>query len=120
MRYGVGMTRHTFTMHASHRTLIGLATGTLALLIAGCASNGTVPSAPAQPARQLQVCNAEQVQMFIGHNTVASTLENIRQKSGSYQLRVLRENQPATMEYNEERLNVITNDAGKIIALRCG
>ena len=115
-----GMTTRTFTMHASHRTLTGLATGTLALLIAGCASNGTVPSAPAQPARQLQVCNAQPVQMFIGHNTVASTLENIRQKSGSYQLRVLRENQPATMEYNEERLNVITNDAGKIIALRCG
>mgnify|MGYP003582391372 CR=1 FL=1 len=35
-------------------------------------------------------------------------------------LRVLREGQPATMEYNQERLNVITNDAGKITALRCG
>ena len=117
-----GMTTRTFTMHAFHRTLTGLATATLALLIAGCASNGSVPSAstPAQPARQLQVCNAQPVQMFIGHNTVASTLENIRQKSGAYQLRVLRENQPATMDYNQERLNVITNEAGKIIALRCG
>ncbi|MEG0589950.1 aminomethyl-transferring glycine dehydrogenase, partial [Aurantimicrobium sp.] len=41
--------------------LTGLATATLALLIAGCASNGTVPSVstPAQPARQLQVCNVD-------------------------------------------------------------
>ena len=118
------MTRHTFTMPASHRPLIGLAGVTLALLMAGCASNGTAPSGssnfPAKPARQLQVCHAEPVQIYIGHNTVASTLETIRQKSGSYQLRVLRENQPATLDYNQERLNVITNDAGKITALRCG
>lgn len=57
---------------------------------------------------------------YLGHNTVASTLETIRQKSGSYLLRVMREGQPATMDYNQERLNVITNDAGKITALRCG
>ena len=116
-----GMKHRTPTLHISTRPLLGMAAACMAVLMAGCASNGTVAGgSAASPARQLQVCHAEPVQIYIGHNTVASTLETIRQKSGSYLLRVLREGQPATMEYNQERLNVITNDAGKITALRCG
>ncbi|QOQ84714.1 MULTISPECIES: I78 family peptidase inhibitor [Comamonas] len=116
-----GMKHRTPTLHISTCPLLGMAAASMALLMAGCASNGMVAGGKtAPPARQLQVCHAEPVQIYIGHNTVASTLETIRQKSGSYLLRVLREGQPATMEYNQERLNVITNDAGKITALRCG
>ncbi|MDR2297662.1 MAG: hypothetical protein LBE30_04885 [Comamonas sp.] len=112
----------------------------LVLLVAGCASNDTVvqpgtpsgslitgsPAAPANapttsvPPHQLQVCNAKPVQLYIGHNTVPSTLEMIRKKSGAYIVRVLGENQPTTMEFDQERLNVIANEAGKITALRCG
>lgn len=111
------------THHSPLRPLLGIATASLAVLMAGCASNGPTSSGDrtrAPAARQLQVCHAEPVQIYLGHNTVASTLETIRQKSGSYLLRVMREGQPATMDYNQERLNVITNDAGKITALRCG
>ena len=116
-----GMKHRTPTLHISTRPLLGMAAASMAVLMAGCASNGMVAGGKtAPPARQLQVCHAEPVQIYIGHNTVASTLETIRQKSGSYLLRVLREGQPATMDYNQERLNVITNDAGKITALRCG
>jgi len=116
-----GMKHRTTTLPISTRALLGLTGATAALLMAGCASNGTATDGTrAPPARQLQVCHAEPVQIYLGHNTVASTLETIRQKSGSYLLRVLREGQPATMDYNQERLNVITNDAGKITALRCG
>lgn len=118
------MKHHTSTPLPSFtRPLLGIAATMLALLMAGCASNGSTASgssAATPPARQLQVCHAEPVQIYLGHNTVASTLETIRQKSGSYMLRVLREGQPATADYNQERLNVITNDAGKITALRCG
>lgn len=111
------------THHSPLRPLLGIAAASLAVLMAGCASNGLTSSGDrtrAPAARQLQVCHAEPVQIYLGHNTVASTLETIRQKSGSYLLRVMREGQPATMDYNQERLNVITNDAGKITALRCG
>ncbi|MDR3065961.1 MULTISPECIES: I78 family peptidase inhibitor [Comamonas] len=115
------MNQRTTLSSIPPRARLGLAAATAALLMAGCASNGTATDGTrAPPARQLQVCHAEPVQIYLGHNTVASTLETIRQKSGSYLLRVLREGQPATMEYNQERLNVITNDAGKITALRCG
>lgn len=93
----------------------------LALLLSACASSpvGSTAAKPAAP-RPMQICNAQPVQSLIGHNTAASTLETARKKSGSYRVRVLRENQPATMEYDQERLNVITNEAGKITALRCG
>ena len=131
----------------SHKTprfrLYGSAVA-LALLLAGCASNDapvrpatpsgtlttgstvTTPApvatapAPAPAPHRLQVCNAKPVQLYIGHNTVPSTLETIRKKANAYIVRVLAENQPSTMEYDQERLNVITNDAGKITALRCG
>ena len=117
------MNYQTPTLKNSKRPLLSMAAVTLAVLMTGCATNGSAPSGSsttAPPARQLQVCHAEPVQIYVGHNTVASTLETIRQKSGAYMLRVLRGNQPATMDYNQERLNVITNDAGKITALRCG
>ena len=115
----------------------------LTLLLAGCATtdSGTSPGRPATPSgtlttgsavitpaptqpaasiRQTQTCNAKPVQLYIGHNTVPSTLEMIRKKAGAYSVRVLAENQPSTMEFDQERLNVIANDAGKITALRCG
>ena len=116
----------------------------LAFLLAGCATTdsssrsgqpgGTfttgnavitqkpVPPVPAfqPPPRRLQVCDAKPVQFYIGHNTVPSTLQTLRKKSGAYSIRILEGNQPATTDLDEERLNVITNDAGRIIALRCG
>ena len=117
----------------------------LALLLAGCATTDsdprpakpggtfttgsavitTNPVAPAQtyqppPPRRLQVCDAKPVQFYIGHNTVPSTLETIRKKSGAYILRVLGNDQPATTDLDQERLNIMTNDAGRITALRCG
>ncbi|MEG1735654.1 MAG: I78 family peptidase inhibitor [Comamonas sp.] len=106
----------------SRLSLGTIGTLSLALLLSACAgTGGPVGNTAATPApRPTQICNAQAVQSFIGHNTAASTLETARKKSGSYMVRVLRENQPATMEYNQERLNVITNEAGKIIALRCG
>lgn len=106
------------------RLSLGLGMAGLTLLLSACATNGSSvsgPAAGASPApRPTQICNAQSVQSFIGHNTAASTLEAARKKSGSYMVRVLRENQPATMEYDQERLNIITNEAGKITALRCG
>ena len=47
-------------------------------------------------------------------------LETIRKKSGAYILRVLGNDQPATTDLDQERLNIMTNDAGRITALRCG
>ena len=88
-------------------------------LITGSPASSVAPATPVPP-HQLQVCNAKPVQLYIGHNTMPSTLEMIRKKAGAYSVRVLGENQPTTMEFDQERLNVIANEAGKITALRCG
>ncbi|MBV8247156.1 MAG: hypothetical protein JO200_01770 [Comamonas sp.] len=112
------MTRTPAPFSFQIRAALGCGAAALALLMAGCASTGS--NSPATAPHPLQICNDKPVQFYLGHNTAPSTLEMIRQKSGSYMLRVLREGQPATMDYNQERLNVITNEAGKITALRCG
>lgn len=97
------------------------ALGALALLAAGCANMGSPGGGqPSQPPRPLQVCNAQAAQSFVGKSNTAATVEAARKKSGSYVARVLGENQPATMEYNQERLNLIVNSAGQITAARCG
>lgn len=75
---------------------------------------------PAPAPHRFQVCDAKPVQFYIGHNTVPSTLQTLRKKSGAYSIRILEGNQPATADFDQERLNIITNEAGKITALRCG
>jgi hypothetical protein len=102
------------------RLALGTALAVLALLAAGCSNMGGSGGRASQPPRPLQVCNAQAAQSFVGKSNTAATLEAARRKSGSYVARVLGENQPATMEYNQERLNLIVNSTGQITAARCG
>ena len=75
----------------------------------------------AQPApRPVQVCNAASAQSFVGKSNTSATLEAARKQSGAYMARVLREGQPTTMEFNQERLNLVVDGTGRIVAVRCG
>ena len=107
------------------------ATLALAALISGCTA--LQPSSPSKPIatpagpttpegkpRNVQVCNAQAVQSLVGKPNTAQTLEAARKQSGAYMARVLGVNQPTTREYDQERLNLIVDDAGKIVAVRCG
>lgn len=97
-----------------------------AALAAGCANfsnplSGSASNAGATPApRPVQVCQAQAVQSFVGKNNTASTMEAARKQAGAYMARVLGENQATTMEFDQERLNLIVNAAGRITAVRCG
>ena len=103
----------------------------LSALISGCTA--LQPSSPSKPIatpagpttpegkpRNVQICNAQSVQSLIGKPNTAQTLEAARKQSGAYMARVLGANQPTTREFNQERLNLIVDDAGKITAVRCG
>ena len=100
----------------------------LALALAGCSSlqpssPNPKPGGPTTPEgkpRNVQICNAQGAQSFVGKPNTAPTLEAARKQSGAYMARVLRQGQPTTMEFNQERLNLIVDDAGKIVAVRCG
>src|SRR2546427_1351896 len=65
----------------------------------GGSSGGAAQPAP----RPVQVCNAASAQSFVGKSNTSATLEAARKQSGAYMARVLREGQPTTMEFNQER-----------------
>ena len=62
----------------------------------------------------MQVCNAASAQSFVGKSNASATLEAARKQSGAYMARVLREGQPTTMEFNQERLNLVVDGTGRI------
>ncbi|CAB5685560.1 Peptidase inhibitor I78 family [Delftia tsuruhatensis] len=107
-----------------HRRLAALSLLGTTALIAGCAGMnplGGTGGGAAQPApRPVQVCNAAPAQSFVGKNNTSATLEAARKQSGAYMARVLREGQPTTMEFNQERLNLVVDGTGRIVAVRCG
>lgn len=96
---------------------------TLALL-AGCAGTPARPPAADTPSvgpgPKGGLCNAAPAQGAKGKPPTAGTVEQARVASGAAMARVLRDNQPVTMEFNGERLNLVTDASGKITAVRCG
>ncbi|WP_280191241.1 I78 family peptidase inhibitor [Delftia sp. PS-11] len=113
------MPQHTRHLHLS----AGAAWLAAAALLAGC--TGTVPRGHASPGtaaapRPLQICNAAAVQSFVGKSNTSATLESARLQSGSYMARILREGQQVSQEFNQERLNLHVDGAGRITAVRCG
>ena len=117
-----------------HRIAGWMAFGGIALLT-GCAgmpggssgSSGNMGGAPVAPAPQWQtpgprggVCDAAPAQRAIGKQSTASVMEKARVDSGAAMARVLRPNQPVTLEFNHERLNLVVDGTGRITAARCG
>lgn len=126
-----------------HRIAGWLAFGGLALLT-GCAgmtggggmgmgSGGSATGTPGvqapatPPAPQWQTpgprggtCNAAPAQSAIGQQSTGAVIEKARVASGAAMARVLRPNQPTTLEFNHDRLNVVVDAAGRITAVRCG
>ncbi|MCZ8093969.1 MAG: I78 family peptidase inhibitor [Acidovorax sp.] len=107
--------RHTLWMVACSTVAAGL--------MAGCAGHGAgakpTPTAPGAPPVGGQ-CNAAPAQSFVGKDSTASVVEAARVQSGAHMARVLRPGQLITKEYNEQRLNLLVDDSGRITAVRCG
>ncbi len=128
------------------RILSLLTTSVAAAVLAGCAgmpggngmgmgtgpggsATGTpsvqVPATPPAPQWQTPgprggACNAAAAQSAMGQQSTGAVIEKARVASGAAMARVLRPNQPTTLEFNHERLNVVVDAAGHITAVRCG
>lgn len=94
-----------------------------AAVVAGCAAPG--PSTPgaagnAPAARPLQRCDAAAAQWAVGKTNTVHHVEEARRRSGALMARVLRPNQPVTLEYDAERLNLQIDATGRIVAATCG
>ncbi|CAH1043341.1 I78 family peptidase inhibitor [Halomonas sp. TD01] len=96
-----------------------------ALLVA-CAGSPDDVSAPVPPTVGQSssvtntTCSAEAVQYAIGAPFDETNVPTLQSESGAQQVRVLRPNSAATMDYREDRLNILLESNDMIEALRCG
>ncbi|MDP3534634.1 MAG: I78 family peptidase inhibitor [Halomonas sp.] len=100
-----------------------------ASLLTACASGPEPVSAPAPPpptVGQSEVttngasCNSDVVQHVIGEPFNDANVPQLQSESGARQVRVLRPDSVATMDYREDRLNIHLDSDDNIEALRCG
>lgn len=96
-----------------------------AALLTGCAFAPSAPPPAPQPQWQTPgprggACNAAPAQSALGKQGTASVIEKARVASGAAMARVLHPNQPTTLEFNHERLNLLIDTSGRITAVRCG
>jgi len=86
------------------------------------ASTAEAPPADATDATDEapRTCNADPVQALIGQEATETVVAQATADSGSASVRVLKPGQPATMDFRQDRLNILTDDAGVIEQLSCG
>lgn len=65
-------------------------------------------------------CDASQVQGLVGQTWSETMLEQAKADAGASDARVLKPNQPVTMEFIGERLNIEIDDKGVVSGVRCG
>lgn len=98
-------------------------------LLAACAGN---PDKPREPAAAKVTADSEPSADFDSrcdadpiHDLIGKTLDNqlateARDQADARFLRITRPNQPVTMDYNPQRLNIDIDNAGVILQVSCG
>ncbi|MGR3634993.1 MAG: I78 family peptidase inhibitor [Shimia sp.] len=81
------------------------------LTVAGCFANEDA----AAEAQGSEICESETFEFLIGQDK--SALDGVTVPE---MLRVMQDGSPATMDFHENRLNVIHDTDGMIIAVTCG
>lgn len=89
----------------------------LPLGLAACSA--TTPAPEALPQQQA-VCNAEKVQSFVGQTATADLGAEAMRLSGSRTIRWIQGNQPVTMDYRQDRLNIGMSTKNVIERISCG
>ncbi|UHQ20522.1 Elastase inhibitor AFLEI Flags: Precursor [Lysobacter sp. KIS68-7] len=95
--------------------------------VAGDSSKLDMPieNAPAHPATYAMpepaaTCNADAAHDAVGKKATDEVVEKARVAAGAATTRVVRPNQPVTMDYRGDRLNVQTDAKDKIVGTSCG
>jgi hypothetical protein len=111
-------------------------TALLAICLAGCApkmdeqeqavaqseerAEEAAQPAPPVPPATAAACDDSQAQWAIGKKVTDADVEQARKDTGAGTARTLKPNQPVTMEFNANRLNLDLDEAGMVTAIRCG
>lgn len=83
------------------------------------AEEAAQPALP-EPATAAAACDDSQAQWAIGKKATDADVEQARKDAGAQTARTLKPNQPVTLEFNANRLNLDLDDAGLVTAIRCG
>ena len=81
------------------------------------AAEVAAPEAATPPAGS---CDASQVQGLVGQPYSDAVGEQVGQDAGAEKVRTLKPNQPITMEYLGERLNIEVDENNLVSGVRCG
>lgn len=98
-----------------------LALAATSVVMAGCAmlpGAGNQSSSSAQ--RPLQQCDPAKAKWAVGKTNTEHNVNEARERSGAYMVRVLRPGQATTREFNAERLNLEADATGRIVSAHCG
>jgi hypothetical protein len=90
----------------------------LSLALIGCQSQ---PEKPVQGSNYIEGrCNASAVQRLVGEKASPELLDQARDQSGATVARILRPGDIVTLEYNDQRLTLSTDETLKIQRIGCG
>ncbi|MWV11404.1 hypothetical protein F3I62_04780 [Pseudomonas sp. R-28-1W-6] len=98
-------------------------------LLAACGSNpekapeaaATKVTANSEPSADFDSrCDADPIHELIGKTLDNQLATEARDQADARFLRITRPNQPVTMDYNPQRLNIDIDDAGVILQVSCG
>ncbi|HSC84124.1 MAG TPA: I78 family peptidase inhibitor [Pseudomonas sp.] len=87
-------------------------------LLAACSNSPDKPADADQPADGR--CNADAVQNLLDQRLNSDLADQAKDKAGARYLRVTYPNQPVTLDYNAQRLNIEIDDGDIILRLSCG
>ncbi|WP_044872961.1 I78 family peptidase inhibitor [Pseudomonas sp. LFM046] len=98
------------------------------LLLAGCSSTDKPEAPTAAPAAEestsaaapSDTCDSSAVASLVGKTANVALVEQAKRQSGAETARVLRPNQPITMDYNSRRLNIEVNETDVVKQFTCG
>jgi len=110
----------------SFKTPLLLAGAALFTLLAGCGSHETRDTpAAASPAASTAAsssgrCNSDLVQDLVGKALSPALAEESRQRAGAQVVRVVRPQDPMTMDFNSQRLTITTSATLVVQTATCG
>jgi hypothetical protein len=90
-------------------------------VLAGCSSTpeSTTPEAPVAQAGHGR-CDASGAQFAVGQSASAALLAQAKSKAGAQDARFLGPNDMVTLEYRSDRVNLNTDNSGKVVRVNCG
>ncbi|MBA4354930.1 MAG: hypothetical protein C0409_09575 [Novosphingobium sp.] len=80
------------------------------------------PSAPkpAAPVKDADLCGMQNVSRYVGVNAAAPVRSAVATAVGHDRIRWIKPGSAVTQDYRPDRLNVILDDAGRVMTMRCG